>query len=500
MMLFRPKTFPRSRLLAGVCCAAIWLSPLAIAQTTPTDAVHALPLEVQQWHGDFDAMLERRLLRVLLPVSRSLFFIDKGAERGMSAELMRDFERFINAQYKKQLGRRPLTIALLPTPRDELLKRLNEGYGDIAGGNLTVTEDRLRSVDFVHPAGSLKIKEVVVSGSAEQPLEAADDLAGQTVHVRKSSSYYASLQALNARLVTVRRPPVRLILVPEALEDEDLMEMIDAGLIARIVVDDWKARLWAKVLPNIRIDEAAVLREGSQIGWAIRKNSPQLREVVSAFYTQAVKPQSVIHYRMTQYEKKAKSLHNPTNTRSWQRFEQIRHHFEQYATQYGFDPLLLIAQGYQESRLDQNARSPSGAIGIMQLLPATGKAMDVGDIHQEAANIHAGVKYMSKMLDKYFSDAALDDMNRTLFAIAAYNAGPSRIASLRREAPAAGLDPNQWFNHVEVLVAKKVGLEPTTYVRNIYKYYASYKLQLEQLKAQEEARRRYSEKLAPAPR
>jgi membrane-bound lytic murein transglycosylase MltF len=168
--------------------------------------------------------------------------------------------------------------------------------------------------------------------------------------------------------------------------------------------------------------------------------------------------------------------------------------FEKYGAQYGFDPLMLIAQGFQESKLDQTVRSPVGAVGVMQLMPDTGAEMKVGDITVIESNVHAGAKYMNTIMTNYFADAHFDDMNRTLFAFAAYNAGPNRISKLRKVAADRGLDPDVWFDNVEVVVSEKVGRETTTYVRNILKYYVSYKLTLELQQQQERAR----EEMTPA--
>ena len=176
-----------------------------------------------------------------------------------------------------------------------------------------------------------------------------------------------------------------------------------------------------------------------------------------------------------------KALGKPTADADWLRFEQSLQHFKTYGERYSFDYLMMAAQGYQESRLNQAAKSPVGAVGIMQLMPATGAEMKVGDIRQAEPNVHAGIKYMRQLIDVYFDDADFDETNRTLFAFAAYNAGPGRIARLRKEAEREGLDPDQWFNNVELIAAKRVGQETVGYVRNIFKYYVAYKLQLETL-------------------
>ena len=184
----------------------------------------------------------------------------------------------------------------------------------------------------------------------------------------------------------------------------------------------------------------------------------------------------------------ANELKNPTATAEYRRFQQTLAIFEKYGERYAFDPLMLAAQGYQESRLDQHARSRVGAVGLMQLMPATGRALGVGDIYKAAPNVHAGAKYMAKLMDTYFKGIPFDEQNRNLFAFAAYNVGPGAINSLRRHAAAEGLDPNVWFNNVEQVAAVRIGQESVRYVRNIYKYYVAYKLTLEMEETQRKAR------------
>jgi membrane-bound lytic murein transglycosylase MltF len=174
--------------------------------------------------------------------------------------------------------------------------------------------------------------------------------------------------------------------------------------------------------------------------------------------------------------KQIKQLHDPTRSDDYKRFQQTVALFEKYGTQYHFDPLMLAAQGYQESQLNQNAKSPVGAIGVMQVMPATGAELKVGDIKVTEPNIHAGTKYMDQLMTKFFPDAKFSDRDRTLFAFASYNCGPANVAKMRKEAEKRGLDPDQWFNNVEVVTAEKIGAETTTYVRNIFKYYAAYRL------------------------
>ena len=437
------------------------------------------------WLGDFDRMLERRVIRVDAPFSRSLYFSDKGRERGLAVELVRDFERYINVKYAKQLGKRPLTIYVMPATRDKLLPDLGAGLTDIAVGNLTVTEERQALADFVPgDDGRRTINEVVVTGPTTPALATLDDLAGKTVHVRKASSYHDSLLRLNERLVRDGKAPVALVLVPDSLEDEDMLDMLDAGLFQALVVDDWKARMWVQVLPKLKVRTDLVLRADAKTGWAIRKNSPQLAAEIDDFFRNWAIKQGVAAYRMSSYMKRVKELKDPTGSAEYKRFRDTLALFEKYGTRYGFDPLMLAAQGYQESQLNQAARSRVGAVGVMQLMPATGESMKVGDITVAEHNIHAGAKYMDHLMRQYFAGANFSEGNRPLFAFASYNCGPGNVAKARRAAETRGLDPNKWFNNVEIVVAQQIGTETTTYVRNIYKYYVAYRLTLD---AQEQA-------------
>jgi membrane-bound lytic murein transglycosylase MltF len=439
-----------------------------------------LTIANKPWTGDFDRMLQRRVIRVFAPYSRSLFFNDKGRERGLAVELARDWERYLNTKYAKFLGKRPLTIYVGPATRDRLLASLKDGLSDVAIGNLTITDERLAEFDFVGgDEGRRTINEIIVTGPKSPELKSLDDLAGKKVHVRQASSYYESLVKLNARFAAEGKPAIELVTVPDSLEDEDLMEMQEAGLIELLVVDDWKAHMWTQALLKLKARDDLVLRAGAKTGWAIRKDSPKLAAEIDDFMANWAVKQGIAESRMNNYMKRAKMLKDPTRGAEYKRFQDTIALFQKYGEQYGFDPLMLAAQGYQESTLDQNAKSQVGAIGVMQLMPATGDQMKVGDIHVTEPNIHAGAKYMDQLMSLYFPDANFSEGNRPLFAFASYNCGPGNIAKARKEAQKRGLNPDKWFNNVEIVVAEKIGTETTTYVRNIYKYYVAYRLTLE---------------------
>ena len=470
--------------LSFAVIASLVLAAGALAETpakTPPAPVakpeaRQLTTQVKTWTGDFDGMVERRRIRVLAPYSRSLYFNDKGRERGLTADTVRDFERWINKKYKKQLGKRPITVLIIPTTRDRLLPEVAQGRGDIAVGNLTITEERRKIVDFVSLPGQTSVKELVITGPKSPAIATADDLAGKTVHVRKASSYYESLVALNERFAKERKPAVKIVLVPDALEDEDMMEMLNAGLLEAIVVDDWKAKMWAQILPKIKVNEQAVVREGGQIGWATRKESPKLEAEILA-YMKASLTKGVITGRVKQYMRKVKQIKDSSGKDELKRFEQTYALFEKYGKRYNFDPLMLAAQGYQESQLNQDAKSHVGAIGVMQVMPATGEELGVGDITQHRAQHPRRRQVHGPAHDEVLRRRQLRRTQPHPLRLRELQRRP-RATSRRcaRRPKRAGLDPNQWFNNVEIVTAQKIGIETTTYVRNIYKYYVAYKL------------------------
>jgi membrane-bound lytic murein transglycosylase MltF len=422
-----------------------------------------LPVTSKPWKGDFDQMVERRIIRLLVPYSRTLYYTDKGREQGITAELVREWERYISRKYAKQLGKRLVTVYIIPTTRDKLIPGVVEGLGDIAAGNITATDQRSQLVDFVAPTDLAGVNEVVVTGPKAPAIKAVDDLAGKTVHVRQATSYHDSLVALNDRFRKEGKPPVTLVTLPDALEDEDKLEMVNAGLLDVVIVDDWMAKIWSPILPNIKVVPEAAVRTGGRTGWVIRKDSPKLAAEVMDFYANSAKKQGLISHLQAQALRRVKQIKNNTADPELKRFEE------------------MIAQ----SRLNQNAKSHLGAIGVMQIMPATGAQLKVGDIQITESNIHAGAKYMDQLMTKYFLDGTFAEGNRPLFAFASYNAGPGNISRMRKIATERGLDPDKWFNNVELVTAEKIGIETTTYVRNIYKYYVAYKLTLEQMELQQ---------------
>ena len=470
------------------CLSALLLTFPVYAAPEKDEASDTLEVNtesiMQPWKGDLPGMLDRRVIRVLTTYSKTFFFISKGQQRGATHDIFAAYERSLNAQLAKdkKLKQRHLKVRIIfvPVTRDTLFTALNEGKGDIAAANLTITSARQKEVAFTDPLYN-GIQELLISGPGSPTVKSVDDLSGKTVFVRQSSSYYESLLALNARLSKEKRPPVIIKPAPEALVDEDLLEMLNAGLIPLTVVDRHKALFWKQVFPKITVHEDVVLRDDGSIAWAVRKDNPLLLAELNHFVKDHRQGSTLGNTLLLRYLKSAKYVKNAAAEKERRKFLKMVEVFRKYGDRYDVDWLLMAAQGYQESRLDQSVRSHVGAIGVMQVMPKTGKELKVGDIKQLDPNIHAGVKYMRWMIDRYYGDQPMTQLDKALFSVASYNAGPARIARLRAETQKRGFDPNIWFGNVENLAAEKIGAETVTYVSNIYKYYIAYRLILDEM-------------------
>ncbi len=426
------------------------------------------------WLGDYTEMVGRRIIRVLIPPGKTFFFLDKGQKRGLTYDNMMAFERYVNKHLKSK--HMQVKVVVIPTSRKNLIPYLKQGYGDIVAGNLTITEERQKLVDFSDPLLE-NVEEIVVSSANIPLLGNIFDLSGQDIYVRKSSSYYESLQKLNATLTSLNKKPVTLHIADEYLEDEDLLEMMNAGLIPMIVMDAHKAQFWGKIFSNIKLQSKLKLRVGGNIALAVRKQTPELLQVVNGFVKENKKGTLAGNMLFTKYLVNSSYIKNNLEEVTRIKYQQAYELFQKYGLQYDWPHLLLIALAFQESGLDQQKRSKAGAIGIMQVLPSTAQDKNVAIEHIEILenNIHAGAKYLRFIKSRYFSDNSMDELNSNLFAIAAYNAGPARVAKLRKEAASKGLDPDVWFNNVEVVASLRIGRETVQYVGNIYKYYIVYK-------------------------
>ena len=467
---------------AAILLLATYGSKPALAQTPDT----SIPLtrdtitDVTQipFQGDLDGMIQRRQIRILVPYSKTFYFIDRGTQRGLAYDLGRQFEDELNKKLKTKHVR--VHAVFRPVARDQFIPMLLDGRGDIAIGNFTVTADRQKLVDFA-ATGRTNVSEIVVTAPGTQPLSSLDELAGREVYIRKTSSYFESVQTLNEALAKAGRPPVAIRLAPETLETEDILEMVNAGLVGATIVDSHLADFWRQIFTKIHLNRDAVLRSGGQTAVMIRPNSPLLKAELNEFSARHPEGSKTRAVLLQQYFKNTRWAKAAVSKQEMAKFEDTIKLFREYGARYDLDPLIVMSQAYQESGLRQDAKSRVGAIGVMQLMPETGAEMKVGDITRIESNVHAGTKYMRLLMDRYFRNEPMDALNKALFTFAAYNAGPGRVRSLRRETAKRGLDPNVWFNNVELVTAQKIGRETVQYVSNIYKYYLAYSIVAEEI-------------------
>lgn len=431
-------------------------------------------------------MQKRRVIRVLTVYSKIYYFIDKGQPRGIVYDALKSFEENLNK--KAKTGNIQVHVVFIPVPRNELFTALVQGKGDVAMAGLTITPERMKTVDFTDPTYK-GVNEIVITGPSSPAIATVDDLSGKEVYVRKSSSYYESLVTLNEQFKKQGKPEVSLKIAPENLEDEDLIEMLNAGLVKLIVVDNIVAQFWKQIFPSVTLHPDITVRSGGDLAWAIRQNSPLLKAELNSFIKEKGKGTLFGNTLFQKYLKNIKYVKNAASDAEMKKFWDTVTLIRKYSDQYHVDYLLMAAQAYQESRLDQTVKSPVGAIGVMQVMPATGKDMNVGDITQIDPNINAGVKYMRFMMDQFYKNEPMNDFNKLIFSFASYNAGPGRIRQIRQIAGERGYDKNLWFNNVERIAAEKIGRETVTYVSNIYKYYLAYQLILEEKEARERAKK-----------
>ncbi len=434
--------------------------------------------------GDLDAMTRRRLVRILVPYSKTIYFIDKGRQFGTAVESGTALEAELNNGRKKAIEQ--IRVAFIPTGRDRLIPALKEGLGDIIMANLTVTPARLRDVDFSAPIYS-DASEVLVTGPSAEAVTSIADLAGKEIRVRQTSSYYEHLLSLNEQLKKDGKPEIQVKPIDENLEDEDLMEMVNAGLLPWTVVDEYKADIWAKVFTDLKVHPDVAVATHGQIAWAIRKNSPQLKAVLDKFAEQHKVGTTFGNLLRDRYFKSDTMMRRAYSPADVDRFKALVEIFRKHAGTYSFDYLMLMAQGYQESQLDQSRHSPRGAVGVMQLLPATAAGKEIGITgiaNSEDRNVEAGAKYLRYLAKVSIKGPGVSPRDQQLLAFAAYNAGPGNLRKFRAKAKDMGLDPDVWFGNVENAAAAIVGGETVQYVSNIFKYYIAYSLLMERVEAQ----------------
>jgi membrane-bound lytic murein transglycosylase MltF len=431
------------------------------------------------WTGDLDGMAERNIVRTLVVPGGPQFFYFQGKPRGITTELLYSLQEQLN----EDLGREHRQLEILPMPvsRDRLIPALVSGEADLIAADLTITEGRSELVDFTEPLVT-DIDEIVVFAPGKGAnIRTLDDLSGRPVFVRRSSSYFEHLVALNRDLSARGIQPIRIDAANELLRDQDILEMVNAGIIEATVIDSYKASYWGKIFPDMRPRDDLVVNEGGDIAWMIRKDSPQLKAALDKFVQGHRQGTLIGNVLINRYMENLQWVRNSTSDAGIQRLRPLLEMFRAAGDESSLDPLMLAAQAYQESELDHDKVSQAGARGIMQIKSSTAADPNVGieDISGPADNVRAGARYMRFMMDRYFAEEGIEPLQSWLFALAAYNAGPARIQQLRSQAAREGYDRNLWVDNVEIIADRKIGRETVRYVRNVFAYYVAYRLAVE---------------------
>ncbi len=445
-----------------------------------------LPIGFGRDTGDLGDMVKRRNIRALVILNPIAFFYDEGHPKGVMYEALQEFQKFVNEKLKT--GNLQAKVTFLPVRIDQLEAALTEGLGDVIAYGVVVTPEREKRVAFSTPLQT-DVTQIVVTGPRLGPVSTLADLGGKEVYANPLTTYYQNLQEANQQLQKAGKMPIVIKAADKNLMDDDLVQMVNAGLIPATVTTRERADLWSKVLDHVQPHPELVIAGGEQLAWVMRKNNPQLKQLVDEFVGSHAAGTSFGNTLLRRYLQNTKWVMNSTSAEQMKKFETNLALFQKYGAEYDFDYLMIAAQGYQESLLDQSKRNPSGAVGIMQVIPrnAAASPIDIPSVRTADTNIHAGVKMLRNINDNYFNDPKIDRLNKTLFVFASYNAGPNRIAKLRKEAATMGLDPNVWFSNVELVAAKDIGQETVTYVGNIYKYYVAYKLAVEEREVRQRA-------------
>lgn len=477
------------RLVSAVVAALLTIAALADGGVPEVELQEAplqdvWPALSEPRFGDLDEMLLRGEIRVLTTFTLGSYFIDRGQQRGTVYELSLVLEQYA----REHLGTdaRRLKVTIIPVRRDQLLPHLLAGHGDVAFANLTITPERSRLVDFSYPFTN-KARELLVTAPGVSGIAAMEDLAGREIVVPAASSYFESIVEINRKLLADGLEPIRITASDPRLEIEDILEMMDSDLLPMTVGDDHRLDLWSQIFKNITVHEDIVFREGASIALAMRKQSPQLKQLLDGFVRENRVGTLVTNILLKKYGQHTGWVKPALQREPGRRLEQLAGLFRTYGAQYDIDWLLLASFAFQESGFNQDARSEIGAIGVMQVMPSTAadSSVNIDNIEVLENNVHAGTKYLAVLRGNYFDDEELEPTEQMLFTMAGYNAGPNRINRLRRVAAERGLDPNVWFNNVELVVAAQVGREPINYVSNIYRYYIVYKRALEIIYADE---------------
>lgn len=461
-----------------VMCLFILVPYVCVSEARSEIAGTGQSVGIMPLHGDLPVLLKDRTIRVLVSYDNISFFMNKGHQDGLYVALMKQFKKFVEERHPEYRG---LKVYFIPVRPDQMVKMIADGYGDIATG-ISPTHDFKRYVDFTIPE-KLGIREVLAIRKGEREIRALSDFSNLNITIRRSSSYYESIKTANVYLRTMGLAEIHVSFADEYLTDADLVDMVNTGEIQATIVNNYKHPLWKELFSRVVFCDSVPLKEDGTLVWAIRHDSRELYRELNLFlrsYRDGTDRGKVIYDRYMRTKPAYQSLYSRKKgdwlgikSSDFMKYSRV---FKKYGDKFDLNWILIMAQAYQESTLNQAARSPRGAVGIMQVLPSTAQEwyVNVNSVHDVDNNVHAGTKYLRYIIDNYFNATDIPVRERILFAMASYNCGPGRILRYRNEAEKQGLNPNEWFNNVEIIAMAHGTNETVKYVRNIFSLYVAY--------------------------
>ena len=424
---------------------------------------------------DLPEMLKRRTIRVLTTYSPSTYFIYEGRSHGFEYSLLKDYEAFLNRRVPDRRIR--TVVEFIPVPENLLIPCLQLGIGDIIAAGMRRSSLSLPTVDYTIPY-LRGVSEVLITHRRAPVVDSVEALSGRRIHVLPGWQESLTLRRINAHLLVKGRPPLEHVRSSGLLTSEDMLDLVNSGVVDLSIVESHIARLWSSAHPNIAILEFPKISAHTPISWAVRKNNPELKTSLDRFLRSRRSGSRFGNIYFRQYFKETRWIDNPLSPTDHAKFSRYVPLFRKYGAKYGFDWMLLAAVAYQESQMKNRRRSHAGAVGLMQVMPATAGDANVAidNIRDPEQNVHAGTKYLALLRDVYFPAREFDPEERIRFILAAYNAGPNMIARCRRLTRRMGRDPSKWFGHTELATRRLVGNETVRYVSNVVKYYLAYSL------------------------
>ena len=422
----------------------------------------------QTFTDDLSGLKERRRLRMITRNNPMTYFIFRGLQVGFEYELMKKFA----SQHNLRLE------IVIPDSHAELLSYLNEGKGDVVASAMTITEERQEQAAFTRPYN--EVSELVVVRADEDSINSLQDLVGRPIHVRASSSFYTTLMALRDSI-----EGIEIELVPDNVETEEILVGVEEGVYDITMCD---SNLLGVERAYGRQLKAAFSVKPAELGWAVRKDNTDLLSALDEYIRQEkgglfFNMMKKRYFENTRTIAKAKDSMRVDLSGQLSPYDDLT---KKYASQYGLDWRLITAQMYQESKFDPKAVSWVGAQGLMQVMPSTGEQLGFIDLHEPAVGIHAGVKYMYQLINRFDHKLPMDE--RLRFALASYNVGYGHVLDARRLAREMRWDSNRWFGNVEKamrLLSQPEyyerarygfcrGGQPVHYVENIQRFYDAY--------------------------